>query len=328
MSDKFLSGAALAAAGVAAASLLSARSAQAATPTTHVTLTFSAPPATPSASMLQIPNTSTKYPANSAGVSPMDIQILNFALFVETLEAERYRQSIIRLGSTPGNDNFGNPITPLNLGSGDTGANLDILLVNGFAQTEMQQRDIIATTLYGAPDMNPFLSTSSNTFGFAYDFGINNLQRADVVADLSVAETVGVAAYLGGSGLLQIKSPFLAPAASFLGVEARHAAGLAYAYNQLLGSPALQTAPLATDKNSLGINGADMPLTADAILNSGGMVAPGCCPPLLAAKLQSLPARPGSPTWRTVSKGAIQTPGLSPKRQAGRFCFNRCSLNT
>ncbi len=279
MSDKILSGAALAAAGVAAAGLLSARSAQAATPTTHVTLTFAAPPATPSASALQIPNTSTNFKTAS-----LDVQILNFALFVETQEAERYRQSIARLGSG-GTDNFGNPITGLNLGSGDTGANLDILLVNGFAQTEMQQRDIIATTLYGAPNLNPFLSTSSNTFGFAYDFGINNLQRSDVVANLSVAETIGVAAYLGGSGLLQIKSQFLAPAASFLGVEARHAAGLAYAVNQLAGSQVLQTAPLASDANTpFGIHGGDQPLTADMILNSGGMVAPGLLPPALGGK--------------------------------------------
>ncbi len=283
MSDKLLSGAALAAAGIAAASLLSARSADAQAlpgPTTHVTLYFSTPPATPTIgpAPFLIPNTSTNFPTAST-----DVQILNFALFVETQEAERYRQSILRLGSG-GTDNFGNPITGLGLGSGDTGANLDILLVNGFAQTEMQQRDIIATTLYGAPNLNPFLSTSSNSFGFAYDFGINSLQRGDIVANLSVAETVGVAAYLGGAGLLSITSPFLAPSASFLGVEARHAAGLAYAYNQLNGSAVLQTAPLATDKNVIGINGADMPLTADAILNSGGMVAPGLLPPALGGK--------------------------------------------
>ncbi len=280
MSDKILSGAALAAAGVAAAGLLSARSAQAATPTTHVTLTFAAPPATPSASALQIPSTSTSFPAGTAGVTALAVQVVNFALFVETLEAERYRQSIARLGSG-GVDNFGNPITGLGLGSGDTGANLDVLLVNGFAQTEMQQRDILATTLYGAPNLNPFLSTSSNTFGFAYDFGINSLQRSDVVASLSVAETVGVGAYVGGAGPL-LGSPFLPTAAAFLGVEARHAASLAYVVNAMAGSQVIQTAPLATDVSSLVPNpplrGADDPLTPDQILNAGGTVAPGLIP--------------------------------------------------
>lgn len=276
MSDKILTGAALAAAGVAAVGLLSARSAQAATPTTHVTFTFSAPPATPSASARQIANTSTNYPTGSTGI---DVQIVNFALFVETLEAERYRQSIARLGSG-GTDNFGNPITGLGLGSGDTGANLDVLLVNGFAQTEMQQRDILATTLYGAPNLNPFLSTSANTFGFAYDFGINSLQRTQVVEFLSVAETIGVGAYLGGSGQLSIGSKFLATSAAFLGVEARHAASLAYVVNQMANSQVIQTAPLATDANRpFGIHGGDQPLTADQILNTpGGMVAPGLIP--------------------------------------------------
>ena len=274
MSDKILSGAALAAAGVAAAGLLSARSAQAATPTTHVTLTFAAPPATPSASARQIPSTA----GPSYQTASVAVQVVNFALFVETLEAERYRQSIARLGSG-GTDNFGNPITGLGLGSGDTGANLDILLVNGFAQTEMQQRDILANALYGSPSLNPFLSTSSNSFGFAYDFGINSLQRADVVANLSVAETIGVGAYVGGAGLL-LGTAFLAPSAAFLGVEARHAAGLAYAYNQLVGSAALQTAPLATDVSPISplLKGADYPLTPDQILNAGGMVPAGLLP--------------------------------------------------
>jgi len=274
MSDKILSGAALAAAGVAAAGLLSARSAQAATPTTHVTFYFTAPPPGTAANdpnTVLIPNTSPNFPTPS-----LDVQILNFALFVETLEAARYVQSIARLGNG-GTDDFGNPITGLGLGTGDTGSNLDVLLVNGFARTEMQQRDIISTTLYGSPGANPFLNTP--TTQYRYDFGINNLQRSDVVTNLSVAETIGVAAYLGGSGLLAIQSPFLAPAASFLGVEARHAASLAYAVNQLANAQVLQTAPLQPDANMpFGIHGGDMPLTADQILYAKGNVAPGLLP--------------------------------------------------
>ncbi len=282
MSDKILSGAALAAAGVAAAGLLSARSAQAATPTTHVTLYFSTPPPGTVAgdpNVVQIPSTSTNFTSPS-----LDVQILNFALFVETQEAARYVQSIGRLTSG-GTDDFGNPVTGLGL-TPNTTNNLDVTLVIGFAQTEMQQRDILATTLYGSPGANPFLSTTTSQY--RYDFGINNLQRSDVVANLSVAETIGVAAYLGGSGLLSIGSALLAPAASFLGVEARHAASLAYAVNMLAGTQVLQTAPFATDVNTLlnggHIPGADNPLTADQILNTGGMVAPGLLPPVLAGK--------------------------------------------
>lgn len=272
MSDKLLSGAALVAAGVAASGLLSARSAQAAsTPTTHVTFYATTPPPGITANVVQIPGTG-------------DTLILNFALFVETLEAERYVQSIARLGSG-GTDMFGNPIDGLGLGSGDTGSNLDVLLVNGFAKTEMQQRDILSTTLYGSPAANPFLDPTL----YLYDFGINSLQRSDVVANLSVAETIGVAAYLGGSGLLSIPSHALAPAASFLGVEARHAASLAYAVNMLAGSQVLQTAPLQPDANTpFGIHGGDQPLTADQILYAQGNIAPGLLPAALAGRTPAI----------------------------------------
>ncbi len=302
MSDKILSGAALAAAGIAAAGLMAASPAQAASaPTTHVTLYFTAlPPGTVAGdpNTILIPNTSTNFPTGSTGI---DIQILNFALFVETLEAERYIQSIARLGSG-GTDQFGNPIIGLNVGPGNTTNNLDVLLVNGFAQTEMQQRDIIATTLYGSPSANPFLDTTK----YVYDFGINNLQRSDVVANISVAETIGVAAYLGGSGLLQIKSPFLAPAASFLGVEARHAASLAYAVNVLNNAQILQTAPLATDANTpFGINGGDQPLTADQILYAKGKVANG----LLPAALGGVTPAITGPNGFTFRPNITATPG-------------------
>ncbi len=263
MSDKTLTGAALAAAGVAAAGLMAARPAQASTPTTHVTFYFATPPAATGPNVVQIPSTST----NFTTASP-DVQILNFALAVETIEAERYRQTIARL-TGGGTDMFGNPIAGLGL---DT-TSLDVLLVTGFAQTEMQQRDVLATTLYGSPATNPFLDQTQ----YKFDYGINGLSRTLAVTGIYTAETIGVAAYLGGSGLLSIKSPFLAPAASFLGVEARHAAGLAYALNALNG-PTIQTAPLATDKNTIGINGADMPLTADQVLYQGGQVAVGLLP--------------------------------------------------
>ncbi len=283
MSDKILSGTVLAAAGVAAVGLLSGRRAQAATPTTHVTLYFSAPPPGAAAgdpNVVLIPNTSPNFTTPS-----LDVQILNFALFVETQEAARYTQSIGRLTSG-GTDDFGNAVIGLGL-TPNTTNNLDVLLVTGFAQTEMQQRDSLATTLYGSPGANPFLSTPTSQY--RYDFGINSLQREDVVANLSVAETIGVAAYLGGSGLLTIKSAFLAPAASFLGVEARHAASLAYAVNMLAGSQVLQTAPLQPDANTpFGIHGGDQPLTADQILYARGNVAPGLLPPVLAGQTPAI----------------------------------------
>ena len=278
MSDKILSGAALAAAGVAAAGLLSAHSAQAApsTPRTPVAFYFTTPPAPTTAltaaNIIQIPSTSTNFPTAST-----DVQIVNFALAVETIEAERYRQTIARL-TTGGTDLFGNTIDGLGL-TPNTTDSLDVLLLTGFYATESQQRDILATTLYGSPSANPFLDTTK----YLFDFGINSLDRAGAVSGVHIAETIGISAYLGGSGLLSLKSPFLAPAASFLGVEARHAASLAYVLNSLNLSPTkVATAPMAQapniDKNSIGITGADQPLTADQVLNQGGQVYPDLIP--------------------------------------------------
>ena len=276
MSDKILSGAALAAAGVAAAGLLSARPAQAAgTPTVPVAFYFTTPPAPTgaltAANIIQVPNTSTNFATPST-----DVQIVNFALAVETIEAERYRQTIARL-TNGGTDMFGNPINGLGL-TPDTAGNLDVQLLLGFYTTESQQRDILATTLYGSPSANPFL----NSQNYLFDFGINALDRPTAVTGVYTAETIGVSAYLGGSGLLSIKSPFLAPAASFLGVEARHAASLAFALNALTGSK-MATAPMAIAPNldantPFGITGADQPLTADQVLYQGGQVYPDLLP--------------------------------------------------
>lgn len=279
MSDKLLSVAALAAAGVAAAGLLAAGPAQAAgTPTIPVAFYFTAPPAATgaltAANIIQVPNTSTNFPTGSTGI---DVQILNFALAVETIEAERYRQTIARL-TNGGTDMFGNTINGLGL-SPNTTNNLDVQLLLGFYTVESQQRDILATTLYGSPSLNPFL----NSQNYLFDFGINALDRPTAVTGLLTAETIGVAAYLGGSGLLSITSKFLAPAASFLGVEARHAASLAFAVNALTGSK-ISTAPMAIapniDVNSVlsGITGGDQPLTADQVLHQGGQVFPDLLP--------------------------------------------------
>ena len=268
MSDKTaLSGAALTTAGLLAAGVFSSRAARAATPTTHVTFYAVTPPsATADPNVVQIPNTSTQFTSPST-----DVQVVNFALAVETVEAERYRQAIARL-TTGGTDMFGNPINGLGASSTD----LDVLLLTGFYQTESQQRDILSTVLYGSPANNPFLNTSQ----YLFDFAINSKSRVQATMDIYTAETVGVSAYLGGSGLLSIKSAFLPTAAAFLGVEARHAAALAYVLTGLDGTP-VQTAPLASDSHATPggtISGADTPLTADQILWQTGQVAAGLLP--------------------------------------------------
>ncbi len=235
----------------------------AATPTNHVTFYFDAPLAG-APNLVQIPNASPKFSVGSS-----DVKILNFALAVETIEAERYRQTIARL-TGGGTDMFSNPINGLGIST----AELDVQLLTGFYATEGQQRDFIATTLYGSPAANPFLDQTQ----YLFDYAINTLDRTMATMGVYVAETIGVGAYLGGSGLLSIRSPFLAPSASFLGVEARHAASLAYALNALSGAGTLQTAPLSTDPGVGLALGTDTALSADQVLNAKGKVVAGLLP--------------------------------------------------
>ena len=164
MSDKTLSGAALAAAGLAAAGLMAARTAQAATPTTHVTFYFTdAPGGHAGANVVQIPSTAT----NFTTASP-DVQVLNFALAVETIEAERYRQTIARL-TTGGTDMFGNPINGLGL---DT----DLLWMSCSSRALRPDRDAAAGRArhhaVRQPRRNPFLDQAH----YLFDFGINSLE--------------------------------------------------------------------------------------------------------------------------------------------------------
>lgn len=224
-----LRGAALATAGIAAASLLSSRAAQAAAPNpaTAVTLYFSAVPPAGSPNPIQIPSTST-----NAGSGPV-VQGLNYAFALETLEAEFYRQVIARL-TGGGTDMFGNAIT----GLGASGT--DVNLVMEFGQVENDHRDFLANTLYGTTDItkNPYIQ-----MGLKFDFGINSMDRPTVVQTTYTVELHGVMAYSGAAPSL-IGSQYLAIAAAILGTEARHTSGLAFAVNGLAGHQVVETAPL------------------------------------------------------------------------------------
>ncbi len=121
-----LRGAALATAGLAAASLLSARSAQAQTTAySHATLYFSTSPGT---GAVQVPNTAKNFATGST-----DVQVLNFALALETLEAELYKEALMRL-TTGGTDMFGNTIT----GLGVTGNDVNYITEFGTVESQHQ----------------------------------------------------------------------------------------------------------------------------------------------------------------------------------------------
>lgn len=258
-----LRGAALATAGIAAASLLSAKSAQAAPTTgTPATLYFTTSPGT---GALQVPNTSKN---NTTGST--DVQVLNFALALETLEAELYRQALLRL-TIGGTDMFGQTIT----GLGHTAADLDVKYIAQFTTTEAQHRDFLTTALG-----NNWVTDAKAKFDFGFadtnNFGVAPLNRLQTVQLVYAAEQTGVSAYLGGAGVLTPGSANLTYAAAILGTEARHTTAVAIVLNGPIfnENPKLATAPLAGDAGILNSRGTDVPLTPDQILNTGGAVAP------------------------------------------------------
>lgn len=249
-----LRGAALATAGIAAASLLSAKSAQAAPTTgTPVTLYFTTSPST---GALKVPGTG-------------DTQVLNFALALETLEAELYRQALARL-TTGGTDMFGQNITGLNLAANQQ----DVKYIAQFAQVENQHRDFLTAALGGN-----WVTAAKAKFDFGIadtnNFGTAPLNRLQTVQLVYAAEQTGVSAYLGGAGALTPGTNNLTFAAAILGTEARHTTAVAIVLNSptLNETPKLATAPLVGDAGILGSKGTDVPLTPDQILNTGGVVA-------------------------------------------------------
>jgi len=208
-------------------------------------------------------------PVQVPGNTP-DIKALNYALSLETLEAELYRQASARL-TGGGKDFYGNNITGLNV----TGADVDYLAT--FGKVEMEHRDFLTSALGG----NWVVTAKA---GFDFGFADTNLQgvppltRLQTVQLVYAAEQTGVSAYLGGitTGGLVAGSQYLAIAASILGTEARHTTAVSILLNGPIfnETPKLATAPLATDPGVTPIAyGTDTPLAPDLVLNTGGLVA-------------------------------------------------------
>ncbi len=202
------------------------------------------------------------------GNSP-DIKALNYALALETLEAELYRQALARL-TTGDKDFYGQTITGLGL----TGDDVDYLTT--FGRIENSHRDFLTTALGGN-------WVTDAKAGFDFGFADTNLQgvppltRLQTVQLVYAAEQTGVSAYLGGirDGGLVAGSQYLAIAASIVGTEARHTTAVSILLNGPIfnETPKLATAPLAGDRGTAGGLGLDMQLPPDAILNTGGLVA-------------------------------------------------------
>ncbi len=253
---------AVAGVGLAAAAVLAPR-AQAAGPTQHLTLYFST---SPGAGAIQVPSTAK----NGTGAN---IKVLNYALALETLEAELYRQAYIRLTgnspmtdpNSPNNasttDQFGNQITGLGVAESE----VDAQYLKVFGTIENQHRDFITSALG-----NNWVVDA----GAKFDFGINSLDRNGVNSLIYAAELTGVSAYLGAIPSFGDYT-YLQLAAAILGTEARHTAAVAVVLNTLGGRQVVETAPITRYKGEDENGGKDTPLTPDQILNQGGSVPAG-----------------------------------------------------
>ena len=185
-----------------------------------------------------------------------DIKVLNYALALEDLEADLYRQALARVGTVGGTTGLGATITALNNTTGD-----DLTYLNRFAIVENDHATFLraAVTNAGGPVIPKF----------SYDFGIQTMTRAQVMQLVYTAELTGVSAYTGAIPFFSSKS-YLPVAAGILGTEARHTAVLAAVLNlQFSQSPPVSTAPLYTENQ-----GKDTPLTPDQILYLGGDISP------------------------------------------------------
>ena len=185
-----------------------------------------------------------------------DVRVLNYALALEDLESELYRQCVARL-TTGGRTQQGAAIPGLNLAPYEP----DVYHITQFWHVEEAHRDFLRGALK-LDGIIPHLGIKPKT----YQFGVETMTREQILAMLIDVEQTGTRAYLGAIPHFATKI-FLTTAAGIQGTEARHTAALQAIQNRLVmdkliaGGAPLPPAPLASDNH-----GIDLPLDPDAVL--------------------------------------------------------------
>ena len=152
-----------------------------------------------------------------------DVRVLNYALTLEDLESELYRQCVCRL-TTGGQTQQGQEIPGLGLSDYLP----DVYHIKQFWGVEEAHRDFLREALK-LDDIIPFLPTRRHV----YDFNITMKSREEILAMLIDVEATGAAAYLGAIPYFRTKI-FLTTAAGIQGTEARHTAALQAIQNRLI----------------------------------------------------------------------------------------------
>ncbi len=150
--------------------------------------------------------------------------VLNFALTLETLELDLYRQAInVAAGKpqntpAPANDDY----SGYSLGVSGGGLNatqtaVGFLYLQQYAGVEAAHRDFLRGILGTA-------AVPANANGYKANFGTD---LKSILTLISIVEEQGVRAYLGAAGFLT-DLPTVQAAATIYTTEARHSAGVNY----------------------------------------------------------------------------------------------------
>lgn len=185
-----------------------------------------------------------------------DVRVLNYALALEDLESELYRQCVARL-TTGGTSWQGTTIPGLNLDPHE----IDVHHITKFWHVEEAHRDFLRGALK-IDGIFPHIGIRPKM----YSFGVETMSREQILAFLIDVEATGVAAYLGAIPHFGTKL-FLTAAAGILGTEARHTATLQTIQNRLLMDGVLTGAAPAPPAPPASMNhGIDTPMDPDAVL--------------------------------------------------------------
>lgn len=170
-------------------------------------------------------------PVNFPGIpgETLDVAVLNFALTLEFLEADLYRQALnfasgrsLDTPLDPNPNSYTQTIPDGNLG---TRADAGFVYLQQYAYVEKAHVDFLLAAIpsFGGTPVGP------NPGGYQADLG-TNLQT--VLTTIRTLEEEGVRAYLGAAGYLSTL-PLIQTAGTIYSTEARHSAAL----NYVLGLP-------------------------------------------------------------------------------------------
>lgn len=185
-----------------------------------------------------------------------DVDILNFALNLEYLEAEfysmaTYGSTLVELGVITQSETSG-PTTGGNMVSGFKNSPV-AFLATALRNDEIAHVKLLRTALGSSAVPKPAINLAALGYGFSSVSSFLELGRQ--------FEDVGLSAYLGAAPSIQSKT-YLATAAAILGTEAQHSGSLRLECIQWgtkspavdsLDIPPTSSAPYDVDKNALSI---------------------------------------------------------------------------